>query len=108
MNKEKVIECIKYICNNNKKLNVDFDDLKIEFELDQQKLFRNQIVLHNVVKIANKNDNICFRVSGDVDEETLARYVISGYIKEREILIKEKAMDKFMKEHPILYMLGTK
>ena len=108
MNKEKVIEHIKYICDNSKKANIDFTDLKIEFELDQQKLFRNQIVLHNVVKIANKNDNICFRVSGDVDEKTLAKYAIGGYIEEREIFLKEKAMDKFMKEHPILYMLGTK
>ena len=101
MNKERVAECIKSLCES-KEVDVDFDDIEIKFMLSQQNIYRNQVVVHDTVEIRSKDDKTCFYLSGNVDDEVLAKCVLKGYLKEREIFLKRKVEEEYEKQHPIL------
>jgi len=101
MNREKVTEHIKYICES-KEVDVDFNDIEINFSLTLQNIYSNQKVIHDTVGIVNKRDKFCFYISGNVGEEILAKCVLKGYLKEKEKFLKRKAEEEYEKQHPIL------
>lgn len=101
MNRERVTECIKYLCES-KEVDVDFNDIEVKFMLSQQDIYRNQAIVYDTVEIRNKDNKICFYLSGNVDDEVLAKCVLKGYLEEREIFLKRKAEEDYEKQHPIL------
>ena len=70
----------------------------------------NSVQVTDEIKISNKKDDFCYYVCGDADSETIAKYAIAGYLKEKKRFldnkkkkeIEEKTKEEYKKEHPIL------
>lgn len=109
--KEEIVESLKIFCNKCIE-KIDFDEFEIKFQTVAHSVFqdgfriRNSIQINDEIKLVNKKDRFCYAVSGDADSETIAKYALVGYIKEKKIFLNDKkqieAEEKYKKDHPIL------
>lgn len=109
--KEKIVEHIKDLCNKCVE-DISFDEMNIEFKIGVHNLHKSGFILSNSIqvideiKISNKKDDFCYYVCGDADSETIAKYAIAGYLKEKKRFLnekkKEESEERYKKEHPIL------
>ncbi len=109
--KDKIVEHIKDLCERCTE-NISFDEMDIEFKTVEHSVFKggfrigNCIQINDEITLSNKKCNFCFSVSGDADSETITKYALAGYIKEKRHFLSEKkkqeAEGAYKKEHPIL------
>ena len=109
--KEKIVEHIKDLCDKCVE-DISFDEMNIEFKIGVHNLHKGGFILSNSIqvideiKISNKKDDFCYYVCGDADSETIAKYAIAGYLKEKKRFLnekkKEESEERYKKEHPIL------
>lgn len=107
---DEIIECVKYLCDN-KRYDVDFDELEIRFAYTRSPVYRNHVRIYDSVEIVNKQDKYIFAVDGDTDSRAISKFLLDGYIKEKEYYIrkqteaaKAKAYEEYRKKHPFLSM----
>ena len=81
-----IIECVKYLCDN-KKYDVDFDEIEIHFTYYMRPICRNYVVVDDCVDIINKQYRYIFTVASHCDPRTISKFLLDGYMKEKSRFI---------------------
>ena len=112
INKENICKRIKEYCNMNS-ININYDDIEINISVENIDMYwRNQCVLVDKLSLISKKDKYCFYTcvgTHNIDDDTIAKYAINGFLHEKNIYEKrkneEKIENEYKKEHPILGFL---
>lgn len=103
--KESIEECIKMMCDT-KIVDVDYDEITVDFKLIRNNVFGNQTYITEYLMIASKDKEICFFASGDVDTEVICQQALLGYLRQKQKHIEKKENERrkndYKKKHPIL------
>lgn len=102
--KESIKECIKMMCDT-KVVDVNYNDITVDFRL--MSVLRGNIKdIAEYVMVANKNKEICYFTSGDVDIEVICKDALLGYVRETKRCLSneenKKREEEYRNKHPIL------